>query len=84
MYFRVLIFALYPTRPKTNETEAIIKLIDAGMSICRFNMSHGTVKVISLLSFDNGFPKSSYYRITQDCSKNSRKLKSSDLTEPVP
>ena len=31
--------------PSSSETEDIIKLIDAGMSCARFNMSHGTAKV---------------------------------------
>ena len=33
-------------RPSTSETESIIKLIDEGMTVARFNMSHGTIKVL--------------------------------------
>ena len=32
-------------RPATTEIPDIIKLFDAGMSLARFNMSHGSLKV---------------------------------------
>ena len=42
---RLLLFVF---RPATATAPAIIKLIDAGMSLARFNMSHGTAKVSQL------------------------------------
>ena len=32
-------------RPASADVPAMIKLIDAGMSLARFNLSHGTAKV---------------------------------------
>lgn len=54
-------------RPSTSETEDIIKLIDAGMSVARFNMTHGTIKVIfNHFSF-------LFYSKMQDCLRNTKK-----------
>jgi pyruvate kinase len=33
------------SRPATNSVTKIIQLFDAGMSVARFNMQHGTTKV---------------------------------------
>lgn len=36
---------IYEIRPATNSVTKIISLLDAGMSVARLNMQHGTTKV---------------------------------------